>query len=110
MSARAAVAFAVALVAALVAGIWLGAHPAKLPGFVREEFVSEPASLSGEAAEVIRDNYYRSVGETELENSSLQGMVRELRKRHDDRFSDYFSPESLEAFNARSKATSPGSG
>ena len=26
-------------------------------------------------------------------------MVRELRKRHKDRFSDYFSPESLEGFN-----------
>ncbi|MGE5408895.1 MAG: S41 family peptidase, partial [Syntrophothermus sp.] len=32
-------------------------------------------------------------------NSSLQGMVRELRRRHHDRFSDYFSPQSLAAFN-----------
>ncbi len=43
--------------------------------------------------------YYRPVGTTELGNSSLQGMVRELRRRHDDRFSEYFSPESLQAFN-----------
>jgi carboxyl-terminal processing protease len=28
-------------------------------------------------------------------------MVRELRKRHKDRFSDYFSPESLEGFNTQ---------
>ena len=26
-------------------------------------------------------------------------MVRELRQRHDDRFTEYFSPESLESFN-----------
>ena len=26
-------------------------------------------------------------------------MVRELRRRHHDRFSEYFSPESLESFN-----------
>jgi carboxyl-terminal processing protease len=39
------------------------------------------------------------VGETELGNASLQGMVRELRKRHHDRFSEYFSPERLASFN-----------
>jgi carboxyl-terminal processing protease len=39
------------------------------------------------------------VGVEELGNASLQGMVRELRKRHGDRFSEYFSPESLESFN-----------
>jgi carboxyl-terminal processing protease len=93
------VAFAVALVFALGVGIWLGGHPAQLPSFLRDHFVAEPSGLTGEAAEVIKDNYYRPVGNTELENSSLQGMVRELRRRHHDRFSDYFSPESLASFN-----------
>jgi carboxyl-terminal processing protease len=97
--ARGAVAFAVALVFAVGVGLWLGGHPAQLPSFLRDRFVAEPGGLSAEAAEVIKDNYYRSVGNTELENSSLQGMVRELRRRHHDRFSDYFSPESLESFN-----------
>jgi carboxyl-terminal processing protease len=97
--ARGAVASGVALVAALGVGLWLGGHPAQLPQFLRDRFVAEPAGLTGEAAEVIKDNYYRSVGDTELENSSLQGMVRELRRRHHDRFSDYFSPESLASFN-----------
>ncbi len=99
MRARGAVAFAVALVAALCAGLWLGGHPADLPGFLRDPFVKEPAGLTTEAAEVIEDTYFRPVGDTELANSSLQGMVRELRKRHRDRFSDYFSPEALESFN-----------
>jgi carboxyl-terminal processing protease len=93
------VAFGVALALALGVGLWFGGHPAKLPDFLRERFVAEPAGLTGEAAELIKDNYFRSVGNTELENSSLQGMVRELRRRHHDRFSDYFSPESLASFN-----------
>jgi carboxyl-terminal processing protease len=97
--ARGAVAFAVALVFALGVGLWLGGHPSQLPSVLRDRFVAEPGGLSSEAAELIKDNYYRSVGNTELENSSLQGMVRELRRRHHDRFSDYFSPESLESFN-----------
>jgi carboxyl-terminal processing protease len=93
------VAFAVALVAFLCAGIWLGGHPSKLPAFLRDGLVGTQAGLTAEASELIEDNYYRSVGETELGNASLQGMVRELRKRHDDRFSEYFSPENLESFN-----------
>lgn len=99
MRARGAVAFAVALIAFLAAGLWLGGHPGQLPGFARDVFVSEPAGLTAEAAEAIEDSYYRPVGETELGNASLQGMVRELRKRHDDRFSEYFSPEALASFN-----------
>jgi len=96
---RGAIAFGVALVAFLVVGIWLGGHPSKLPAFAREAFTEEPTSLVAEASEIIKDNYFRKVGDTELGNASLQGMVRELRKRHADRFSDYFSPESLEGFN-----------
>jgi carboxyl-terminal processing protease len=92
-------ALAVALIAILCAGIWLGGHPAKLPEFLRDRLVDEGAGLNLEATELIEDNYYRSVGSTELTNASLQGMVRELRRRHKDRFSDYFSPEALAHFN-----------
>jgi len=93
------VAFAVALVAVFAAGLWLGGHPHSLPGPLRDAFVSEPSGLTAEAAEAIEGSYYRPVGPTELGNSSLQGMVRELRRRHDDRFSEYFSPEALASFN-----------
>jgi carboxyl-terminal processing protease len=83
----------------LGAGIWLGGHPAKLPEFLRERLVGDSAGLNLEATELIEDNYYRPVGSKELTNASLQGMVRELRLRHHDRFSDYFSPEAQERFN-----------
>jgi carboxyl-terminal processing protease len=99
VSARGAVAFAVALVACLAAGLWLGGHPGSLPEPLRDVFVSEPGGLTAEAAEAIEDNYYRPVGPTQLGNASLQGMVRELRKRHGDRFSEYFSAEALAGFN-----------
>jgi len=92
-------ALVVALVAVLCGGIWLGGHPAKLPEFLRDRLVDDSAGLNLEATELIEDNYFRSVGSEELTNSSLQGMVRELRRRHRDRFSDYFSPEALARFN-----------
>jgi carboxyl-terminal processing protease len=89
----------VALVAVLFGGIWFGGHPAKLPEFIRDRFVDDSAGLNVEATELIEDNYYRAVGSEELTNASLQGMVRELRLRHRDRFSDYFSPQALARFN-----------
>lgn len=100
MSGRGAVAFAVALLAFLAAGLYLGGHPRDLPEPLRDVFVAEPSGLVAEAAEAIEGNYYRDVGPEELGNSSLQGMVRELRKRNrEDRYSEYFSQEKLESFN-----------
>jgi len=99
VKARGAVAYGAALVAFLCAGLWLGGHPAKLPEIIREPFVGSPAGLTAEAAELLEDNYFRPVGRTELSNASLQGMVRELRQRHGDRFTEYFSPESRESFD-----------
>jgi carboxyl-terminal processing protease len=100
VSARGAVAFAAALVVLFAAGLWLGGHPRNLPEPLRDVFVAEPSGLVAEAAEAIEGNYYRSVGQKELGNSSLQGMVKELRKRNkEDRYSEYFSQEQLESFN-----------
>jgi carboxyl-terminal processing protease len=100
MSARGAFAFAAALVVLFAAGLWLGGHPRNLPEPLRDVFVAEPSGLVAEAAEAIEGNYYRDVGPEQLGNSSLQGMVRELRKRNkEDRYSEYFSQEKLEGFN-----------
>jgi carboxyl-terminal processing protease len=92
-----------ALVAALVlslgAGIWLGGHPGRLPGVIRDELIGEPTGLTAEAAEAIEDDYYRSVPKGELASASLRGMMQGLRRRYHDRFSDYFSPKVLEHFN-----------
>jgi carboxyl-terminal processing protease len=100
VSGRGAVAFAVALIVFLCAGLYLGGHPSSLPGFLRDAFVAEPGGLTAEAAQAIEDNYYKPVGSTELGNASLQGMVRQLRKRNkEDRYTEYLSPESRESFN-----------
>jgi len=89
----------VALLAMLAAGLWIGGHPAKMPPVLRDLFVDESAGLTAEASELIEDNYYRPVTQDSLIDSSLQGMVRGLRRSNSDRFSDYFSPEMLTRFN-----------
>jgi carboxyl-terminal processing protease len=92
-------AIALGLLVVFGAGIWLGGHPAKLPSFIRNRLIDSSAGLTVEATELIEGNYYRSVHQSELTNSSLDGMVRGLRRRFHDRFSEYFSPTALTGFN-----------
>jgi carboxyl-terminal processing protease len=59
----------------------------------------EPASLPEQARSVIEDNYFEEVDDGELDQGSVRGMVDDLRRRYDDEFSHYFSPEQYEEFN-----------
>ncbi|HEU4906122.1 MAG TPA: S41 family peptidase [Solirubrobacterales bacterium] len=99
MSAARTVGLLAALLLMLAAGAWLGGHPAKLPPPLRDALVDESAGLTAEASELIEDNYYREMSPGELTDSSLRGMVRGLRRRNRDRFSEYFSADQLERFN-----------
>lgn len=93
------VGLAVALLLMLAAGLWIGGHPGRMPQPLRDVFVDEAGGLTAEATELIEDDYYRPVSKDELIDSSLQGMVRGLRRRHHDRFTEYFSPAALARFN-----------
>jgi carboxyl-terminal processing protease len=88
-----------ALLATLAAGLWLGGHPSRMPPPLRDIFVNDSVGLTAEATELIEDNYYRPVQGGSLSDGSLRGMVRELRQRNHDRFSDYYSAASLRRFN-----------
>jgi carboxyl-terminal processing protease len=91
---RPALAAALAAVVFLCAGLWLGGHPGKLPEPLRDAFVDETSSLSGEAAEIIEDNYYRDVPRPKLNDGSITGMIDALHRRNkEDRYSHYFDPE-----------------
>jgi carboxyl-terminal processing protease len=84
-----------AVLATLAVGMYLGGHPAGLPGFLRDAFVDQNASLNSEAVNLIRDNYYRNVPDSQLQNSSLQGMVGSLKNQ----FSHYFTPQQNKLFD-----------
>ena len=92
-------ALSAAVLAVFAAGLWLGGHPTRMPPPLRDVFVDRAGGLTAEAAELVEQNYYRPVSQDDLINSSLQGMVRGLRRRYHDRFSDYLSPALLKRFN-----------
>ena len=80
-------------------GLWAGGHPDNLPEQLREIFVAEEIqeqSVSEEAADLIREKYFRETDPAEVQDSSINGMVRQLRREFDDRFSHYFTPEQNE--------------
>jgi carboxyl-terminal processing protease len=99
VSAARTVGLVAVLLLVLAAGLWLGGHPAKLPPPLRGLFVDDSAGLSAEASELIDEYYYRPVAQGELTDSSLRGMLRGLRGRNRDRFSEYFSADQLARFN-----------
>ena len=104
-------ALAAALIAVLCAGIWLGGHPADLPGFLRDSFVDESTTLSGEAAETIQDHYYRSVPRNTLNDGSISGMIGAIHARHkEDRFSHYFDPQQAQVLNEETSGRFTGVG
>jgi carboxyl-terminal processing protease len=88
-----------ALLATLATGLWVGGHPGTMPPPLRDLFVDDSAGLTAEATELIEGNYYRPVDDGRLADASMRGMVRDLRRRHGDRFSEYLSAPMLARFN-----------
>jgi carboxyl-terminal processing protease len=108
---RPAAAAAVAAVVFLCVGLWLGGHPGKLPEPLRDVFVDETSSLSGEAAEIIEDNYYRGVSRDQLNDGSITGMIDALHSRNkEDRYSHYFDPEQAKVLEEETEGRFSGIG
>ena len=86
---------AVCALVALVAGLWLGGHPESLPGPVRDTFVEEDRAMRAEIIDSVKDNFYKPVDETKLDDASLKGIVESL----DDPYSHYLTPKEAKALN-----------
>jgi carboxyl-terminal processing protease len=89
----------------LLLGIWLGGHPADLPGFVRGAFVADHETLSvNEAIDLVSHDYYRPVSKSSLAGSSISGMLASLH----DPYSTYLSEKELDAFDEPASFTGIG--
>jgi carboxyl-terminal processing protease len=87
----AAIAAAAAL---LLGGIWLGGHPESLPEPLRDAFVTDDRGLRAELQDAIKDDFYKQIDDSQIEQGSLKGMVQGL----DDRFSNYLTPKETQQF------------
>ena len=87
-----------AVIGGMLLGMWAGGHPDNLPDSLRQIFVADDVqqSVSDQAADLIQDNYFRSAEAGQVQDSSVNGMVRQLRRQYHDRFSHYFTPKQNE--------------
>ena len=106
MSSSARGGFASGVAIGLVAGLALAA----LAGLVTGVLGGDDSDAVGEARETIESNYFEAVDERVLDDASIQGMIRELRARHSDRFSHYFTEEQLKDFEAATSGRFKGVG
>lgn len=58
------------------------------------------ADRTSEALDVIEDAYFRETDGEDLENASVEGMVRRIKMENDDRFSHFFDAETYERFQS----------
>jgi carboxyl-terminal processing protease len=93
----------------ILIGLALGAVAAVGIALAVSAFDDEP-TLAEQAREVIEANYFRDVDPQALEGASVEAMVKELRRRYDDRFSHYFGPKALEELNAATSGQFSGVG
>jgi carboxyl-terminal processing protease len=85
----------VTAVVALGIGLWLGGHPADLPGPIRDTFVQEDRALRAEIIDSIEGNFYKPVKGSKLEDASLKGIVESL----DDPYSSYLTAKEARQFD-----------
>src|SRR3954452_425159 len=79
---------------ALCVGLFLGGHPKLLPGPAREVFVDDTVATRAQLINDVKDNFYKPVKESSLEQASFKGIVSSLK----DRYSEYFTPTEAKAF------------
>lgn len=100
-----------AFLGGLIAGVAVAVALLATVGPLAELLPSvEGQSRADEAREVIEDSYFRPTSAEQLENASIEGMIRAISRKNDDRFSHYFDPAAYERFQASSQGRFSGIG
>jgi carboxyl-terminal processing protease len=96
----------------LLAGVVVTLLALVLVAPLREAVLPEtaPQSRAEEALELIEEAYFRDADVEKLENASVNGMIRQLRRQYDDRFSHYFDPRTNRRFQASTSGEFSGVG
>lgn len=58
----------------------------------------------------IGEEYFREIDTAALEDSSVRGILQSLKRRHDDRFSNYFGPKAYRHFRETTQGSFSGVG
>jgi carboxyl-terminal processing protease len=89
--------FGSGVVTGLICGLLIAAVVGVVSGVLFDDSSDDPLV---QAREAIEAHYFHDPDTSQLDDASIQGMVAELRKRYDDKFSHYFTAEQLKQFEA----------
>jgi carboxyl-terminal processing protease len=98
-----------ALVAvALVVGIIVGGQVGAVRDAVDDVFGASGQDATSQAIEVIQDDYFHTVDQADLENASVGSIVDHIKRRYNDRFSNYFTPAEYDRFKQGARLSGVG--
>ncbi|MFN8113562.1 MAG: S41 family peptidase [Solirubrobacterales bacterium] len=100
-------AFVLGIVAGALAAVALLAYVGPLQDLLPD---SGEQTRQEEAQQVIEDSYFRPTDSEELQNASINGMVKKISEANDDKFSHYFDPATYKRFQASSSGQFSGIG
>jgi carboxyl-terminal processing protease len=96
-------------VAVLLVGIVVGDQVGPVRDAVDDVFGNNPGqNATGQAIDVIKDDYFHTVDEADLENASIASIIAHIKHRYDDRFSHYFTPAEYDRFKMGSHLSGVG--
>jgi carboxyl-terminal processing protease len=97
--------------AGLLLGLLAGVVAVVVAGLVGGwlDFSSDTDPVTN-ARQVIQDNYFHDPDESALNDASINGMVKDLRKRYDDTHSNYFNADELKVFEEQTSGRFAGVG
>jgi carboxyl-terminal processing protease len=93
---------------ALLVGIVLGGQVGPIRDTVDDVFGAKGQDATSQAIDVIKDDYFHTVDEKDLENASIGSIVAHIKQRYDDRFSHYLNPTDYAQFKRGSSLTGVG--
>jgi len=96
------------VVVALLAGVVVGGQVSPIRDAVDDVFGTKGQDATSEAIEVIKEDYFHVVDESELENASISSIVSHIKQRYHDRFSHYLNPGEYDRFKQGSRLSGVG--
>lgn len=83
---------------ALLVGIVVGGQVGAVRDAVDDVFGNTTQDATGQAIDVIHDDYFHTVDDADLENASIGSIIDHIKRRYHDRFSHYFTPSEYDRF------------
>jgi carboxyl-terminal processing protease len=107
---RRTLAIAAALAIAFIVGIVAGGQVNPIRGAVNDVFGNKSQDATAQAIDVIHDDYFHTVDNKDLENSSIASIIAHIKQRYHDRFSHYFDQTEYDRFKQGSSLSGVGIG